>query len=202
MQLPSDILFSKQNGLIYVYNEDGRSRIESGGAAQTSYRYSDLWDNACIHTNPALPREAVTTVLMLGLAGGGALSSIYKIFPRARVSVVEYDPQMIAIAQKLQLQGRFPFPTVYQGDAATVLGTLPHAFDIIIVDLFVGIEPSALLFDSTFVATLKSKITHHGTIIANVCLRPGHLAVLEQAFTHAEQWTYDRNTFGAYWDTQ
>lgn len=192
---------SPQNGHISVSAQGGYADVWAGGAKQTSRRYSHIWDDACTHTNPAILPLLVQNVLMLGLGGGGALPSIYKAFPNATIHAVEYDKEMIDIARQLQLQAPYAFPTIYEGDAAAVVPTLPTMFEVILVDIFNGIEPSSLLLDTTFIESLRSVLAKDGTVIANVCLHKGHIAAMETLFGHTQTWTYDQNYFGAFWDT-
>jgi len=73
------------------------------GIKQTSEHYDELWADAFVHAN-MLKDRAVTEVLMLGLAGGGALKAIYEAYPGCHITAVEIDPVMVEIAQELQLQ--------------------------------------------------------------------------------------------------
>lgn len=112
---------------------------------------------------------------------------------------------MIVIAKNLQEQAPFPFPTIYSGDAAVVVPMLTTVFDIILVDLFIGIEPSPLLLDPVFIQAIKNKLTKNGTVIVNVCLQPNYLTLFKNTFTHAKTWRYElfhSNTFGAFWDEE
>jgi len=195
--------FSEKNGVISIKINGGRTEVLVGGAKQTSATYYQLWDKAWKYLNPRLPLHSVTNVLMLGLAGGGALPSIHSAFPHAIVSVVEHDPEMIAIARDIQPQTPFPFPIVYEGDAAHIVPTLSTVFDIILVDLFDGIEPSPLLRDHQFIAGIKKILASNGTVIVNVCLQAEYLEVFETFFTHVQKWRYKMyhpNIFGAFWN--
>src|SRR4051812_41506461 len=97
MRLPvlGHLSWSLHNGLIRV---NAQGEVWALGARQTSVRYGILWTDAI--RRAGLP-AGKKRVLMLGLAGGGALSAVHSAHPQSDVVVVEYDPAMAAIASKL-----------------------------------------------------------------------------------------------------
>jgi spermidine synthase len=91
------IRHSKFNGWILVTRS---GEVWVGGVKQTSSRYALLWEDAINRGKDLLDRP-VTNVLMLGLAGGGALPAIYEGFPFCNITAVEIDPVMVDIAKRL-----------------------------------------------------------------------------------------------------
>ena len=154
-----EVRFSMRNGLIIVRKSGGRAEVIAFGSKQTSVRYGELWADALSHCPTPPPGER--RVLMLGLAGGGALSAIYEKYNTCSITAIEYDMEMVKIARALQLQAPRPFPEVIEGDAGEELVRLKRRFDLIVVDIFVrsadSIKPGRLkkLYPAFF-GTVKS----------------------------------------------
>jgi len=184
---------SKFNGWITV-TKSGTVWVD--GIKQTSERYDELWADAFVHAN-LLKECDVTKVLMLGLAGGGALKAIYEAYPGSHVTAVEIDPVMVEIAQELQLQKPHPFPAVIVGDAKEVLQTLPEMFDVILIDIFKGIVPSLHIDDDTFWQLVSAHLNQGGVAVLNVAIETTRLYTAEKHFRQFGAWQYDTNTFCA-----
>jgi len=184
---------SKFNGWITV-TKGGVVWVE--GIKQTSEHYDELWADAFVHAN-MLKDRAVTEVLMLGLAGGGALKAIYEAYPGCHITAVEIDPVMVEIAQELQLQKPHPFPRVLVGDAKEVLEKLKEKFDVIAVDIFKGITPSPHIDSDEFWELVARHLNPGGVAVLNVAIATTRLYTAEKHFKQFGAWQYDTNTFCA-----
>jgi len=185
------IRWSPKNGFIYV-NGDGEVLV--GGFKQTSAHYAQLWDDAFTHID--LPRDC-ESVLMLGLAGGGAIPAIRAAYPHARITAVDHDEAMANIAQEL---GAAADIEVIIGDALAVLESESRDFDLILVDIFYMLTPSPLLNKEEFWGAIGRRLTNRGKVIVNVAGYPEYLWLPESMFAHALNWRYDTNIFGAFWN--
>lgn len=173
-----------------------RGEVWVDGIKQTSERYDELWRDAFAHGNMLLDRT-VSKVLMLGLAGGGALKAIAEAYPEAGVTAIEIDPVMVEIAQDLHQNKPYPFPTVLVGDAKEVLETLQEAYDVILIDIFKGIVPSAHIDSDDFWKLVAQKLAPGGVAILNVAIATTRLYTAERHFKQFGAWQYDTNTFCA-----
>jgi len=192
MRLPftkSSIRRSKHNGLLVV-NELGE--VFAYGAKQTSMRYGLMWGDALARATPQTP---VQSVLMLGLAGGGALAPIHQAYPQARVVAVEYDPTMVEVAQELLKEAPFPFPQVLVADAHEALLTLQEQYDLILVDIFVGNKPSPLINTADFWAAVLARLAQGGSVLLNVAGDYTKILEAKKYFSYSASWQYGANTF-------
>ena len=195
--LEKSVRLSDKNGFIRVVRPFGRWHISVKDCGQTSPYTHAMWIDAYRrltrrHTSP------ITKILMLGLGAGGELKLLYKTFPQSSLTVVEYDPEMIRLTLELCLFKPYPAPRIIEGDAASVVPSLQDTFDLIIVDLFNGPEPSPLSADSSFVRALCAHINPQGVALFNVYKRSDYLDSLKRFFTHSDCWVFKFNHLGAF----
>lgn len=194
MHLPfskSSVRYSERNGVI-VINAEGE--VLAFGARQTSVRYEAMWGDALAKTPVA---RKVSKVLMLGLAGGGALAPIHAAYPGTTVTAVEYDPTMVEVARDLHKDSLLPFPRVIVADAQDALNSLTEEFDLILVDIFVGPRPSMLISDGRFWAALRSRLAAGGSVTLNVAGDSTRVYDAQKHFERSTCWQYNANTFCA-----
>jgi spermidine synthase len=118
-------------------------------------------------------------ILMLGLASGSGVAVVQKFFPQSSVTAVEYDPAMIAVARRLKLFDEADVE-ILEGDAALVVPTLTKKFDIVVVDLFNGREPSLLASDASFLTAIEKILSSNGTLLINVYKRASYLEAAQK----------------------
>ncbi len=139
---------------------------------------------------------------MLGLGAGGQVKQIYKQFNPSHFVVVEYDHEMIRLTKELGLYKPFPLPHIVQGDAQEVLVQIRDSFDLIVVDLFHGKDPSPLATNEEFLLSAKKRLTPGGILLINVFEKKEYLQTVKEIFTQSETWKYRYNHLGAFWDNQ
>jgi spermidine synthase len=188
---PRRIRWSSKNGFIYV-NTAGEVFV--GGYKQTSARYALLWEDAFKRID--LPRDAAS-VLMLGLAGGGAVAAIKAAYPKARITAVDYDEEMVSVAKELGVPDDVELVV---SDAQAALDSSTQEFDLILVDIFYILTPSPLLTKESFWGSVGRRLTKRGVAVVNVAGNPEYLWLPESLFAHSIDWRYDTNIFGAFWN--
>jgi spermidine synthase len=194
MRLPftkSSVRRSKHNGLLVV-NELGE--VFAYGTKQTSMRYGLMWGDALARANL---NADVQSVLMLGLAGGGALAPIHQLYPAAKVVAVEYDPTMVEVAHELLLDAPFPFPQVIIADAEEALQKITERYELILVDIFVGSKPSPLISSGAFWAAVRARLAPGGCVVLNVAGDYAKTLEAQKHFARSASWQYSANTFCA-----
>lgn len=184
---------SRQNGWIIVTTH---GEVWVGGVKQTSTRYADLWNDAFVRSAELLNTK-VSNVLMLGLAGGGALSAIHATYPGCRITAVEFDPVMVDIAKDLHTNKPYPFPDVIVADAKEALSHLGGTYDLIMVDIFNGTAPSPHVDDGAFWELIKSKLSVGGVAVLNVAIHGVRMYTAQKYFVRHLAWQYGANTFCA-----
>lgn len=104
-------------------------------------------------------------ILVLGLGAGSVLKAIKKYWPKSKVIAVDYDLVMIELAQ--QIYG-VTLVNCIVSDALDFLKRNDKKFDLIVIDIFSGNDPSPLLADEEFIKSTKMSLNNNGTVIANI----------------------------------
>ena len=190
---------SKKNGLITLVRSFGHIRVRVGDTQQSGPELALVWREALrkIEKSVHFPSPHV---LMLGLGSGSAIAEICTLFPNARITAVEHDPHMIAIARELGIGVWKTKPTLIEADAHTAVAKLHTSFDLILVDLFTGRLCAPFVADVQFIEDLKQRLAPGGILLINAFLEPHMLRTAETLFTHSVQWPITCNTVGAFWD--
>lgn len=195
--LNSYVRYSAKNGLIVVHHLAGAGEVVVRGAKQTSKRYPAMWADACRRTLSLRPAP-VKKILLLGLAGGGALAPLYEAFPGCTITAVEHDEDMIEIARELRLFAPHPEPAMLCMDAHEAV-RMPGAYDLIVVDLFFGLRPASVVSRPEFWSDLSARLSPSGSVLINACINPEMLELASAEFREMRQWIYNANTFGLAW---
>lgn len=165
------------------------------GYYQTGPYINTMWRKAL----RLIPRTAsIKRVLLLGYGAGGANRLIRKRFPSARITAVEWDPAMVALAKELNLHRPDDLADLRVGDAADVVQELTDTFDLILFDLYHGKEPSPLIEDPTFLIRLQTLLARDGYFLINVFGKPEAMKTVSIYFSGHGEWTYKWNHGGLF----
>jgi spermidine synthase len=189
---------SAKNGDITITRDFGRWQVSAKDCGQTTAYTHAMWIHAYKRLKKKFNLDHIQKILMLGLGAGGEIKLLYKTFPGCDLTVVEYDPAMIELTHELQLYKPYSAPHILVGDAAQVVPHLVESFDLIIVDLFNGPEPSPLSTDEAFVRSLAKRLHKNGIMLCNVYKRIEYLETPRKFFDYAEQWRFRLNHLGAF----
>lgn len=187
---------SEKNGLLTIRRYFGRSEVRAGGYQQTGERLNAIWRDALTRVKESVaPRP---NILLLGLGAGGILKELRTAFPGCRVKAVEHDAAMIALARELRLYEPYPEPAILHADAGEAMPSIQEKFDLVVVDLFYGNEPSPLLANKIFLAALKEKLAQKGVMLVNVCSQTHYLDLIQKFFPIFTRWKHKQNTLGSF----
>lgn len=187
-------IFSELNGEITVYTYPFSYEIWCGQCYQSAPYIDRMWRKILKKIQrDDHPRR----FLMFGLGGGGGIFEILKRYPSAQITVVEYDPVMVDIAKKTYLKKINPHTNcalikmgeqkiekqphkmaigvgvknekleIIQAEAAAFAGKCNRKFDVIIIDLFKGKNPSPILGSDIFLENLKKILNNSGYLLVN-----------------------------------
>lgn len=187
---------SQQNGEITVYEGLGGAQVIVDGYSQTSEGLNAIWRDA-FHRAESFVTDT-PRVLVLGLGGGGIVREIYDMWPRASITAIEYDPEMIKITHELKFYGDFPVPEIICADAGDAVPALRTKYDIIAVDIFKGGKPSHLLLQDEFLLQLKRSLSKKGVLLVNVADSREYLDPVARHFPHADLWLSAFNFVGMF----
>ena len=176
-----------------VLSTFGKTDVFVGGFHQSSGYIQKMWRKALRH----VPRSAsIKTVLMLGLGGGSAVRELQNRFRGCAITVVEWDPEMIALYHELH-PNNAPI-TILEGDATVLVPALTDHFDLVIVDLFKGNETPKELADHPMISAIVRTVVPGGYCLLNAFVSLSLLPVFGEHFSHQETWKYKFNTLALY----
>lgn len=186
---------SEKNGTLVVTSHMGRPVVTVNGFFQTAPYMDVLWKKAL----RLIPKQTrIKHVLLLGYGAGGTNRCICRRFPGARITAIEWDPAMAALAQELKLHKPSELADLHLGDAGDVIHQLAGPFDLIIFDLYRGREPSPLIEDPTFLLRLQTLLEPDGYFLTNVFGKPQALETVAKFFSCRKKWKYRWNHCGLF----
>ncbi len=141
-----------------------------------------VWDalTAGVLLKPDTPPRRI---LVLGLGGGTVIRQLRHFLPRARITAVDIDPGMIALARRYMHLDSLDVEIV-TGDAYAYAEGTADRYDIVMDDVYLGtaqdVQRPALFDDATF-RKLTGCLTPDGLMLANMVTGSGHRAIQQQA---------------------
>ncbi len=113
------------------------------------------------------------SVLHLGLGGGSVPRHLAAVRPGSRSTVLEVDPQVVALDRRALGLVTGPDLEVRVGDARTSIAALPSgAFDVVVGDAFGGLAVPWHLTTAEMVAQVRRVLRPGGVYVLNVIDRP------------------------------
>lgn len=110
-------------------------------------------------------------ILLLGVGGGSLIQFARHYLPHAHITGIEYDAELLQIAQSHLLLPQADSLLDYQiSDARVYIDHCRDCFDLIIVDIFdAGLTPDWLL-QSDYIKKMKGLLTARGAITYNLLI--------------------------------
>lgn len=134
--IPQEIetIHSGFNGEIKVKKFLGHTSVWVGGYEQSGPIVQKLWRTAL----GKLPAVEYEKILVLGLGCGVMVPLLNQKYPRAKITGVEIDPEMIRLGKKyFGLESLFSLK-VLCSDAKKFLRQSKTYYDLVVVDLYTG----------------------------------------------------------------
>ena len=115
-------------------------------------------------------------ILLLGLGGGSLAKFCYRHLPDSKLTVIEIDPNVIALREEFEVpddDGRF---RVLEDDAVGYVARRAPRQDVILIDACdrYGLAPA--LGASDFYANVKRRLSLQGVFVMNLCGDPNECA--------------------------
>ncbi len=178
---------SSLNGPICCVRFWGMWDIWAGGCPQSGFHTNPMWRQA----SRRIPKKgSKKNILLLGLGAGCSIPILHRKFPRAHITVVEYDPVMIELAYRITPHTRSPFVTIMEGNAYSVMSHLTQKFDIIILDIFDGKNVAQEAFQRDFFLRLKNLLAPAGFLLINAFQACDLLELARDYFSQYSRWRY------------
>ncbi|MEY4722803.1 MAG: hypothetical protein RLZZ324_316 [Candidatus Parcubacteria bacterium] len=186
---------SKKNGTIFVRRVAGVSTVVVGAYAQSGTYMTRLWRNALRR----VPRGArISSVLVLGLGAGSCLKHVRRRFRDAKVTVIEWDPAMVAIAREVGALRFATTPEIIVGDAVDIVPGLNRRFDLILVDIYTGGELEPRLASAEMVNGLAKALAPDGCLLLNLFTSSALIPAYQSVLRLQEAWQFEYNAVAAF----
>lgn len=110
-------------------------------------------------------------VLVLGVAGGSVIKTLTdEIKCTGKITGVEIDPEVIALANEYFGLNKIPNLKIVIGDAFDYVLRTPFQYDLIVVDIFQDTNMPNFLFEQFFMKRLGSLLKRDGYILFNTMI--------------------------------
>ena len=186
-----DSVLAKRYPRPFVIEDDGaRCLYFTRDFIQSEMRLDDPFELAFAYTRKMMPfllfLPEPRAILMLGLGGGSLAKWCHRHLPRARVTAVEIDPDVIAFRDQFLVPPDGERFRVVRGDAAQYVAQCEERADVVIIDAFDrdGVAPA--LCTREFYRDVRAMLSRSGVVAANLvgpkAERVAHLEMLRTVF--------------------
>lgn len=186
---------SEKNGKIVCERLFGRWGVYVGGLHESSRYLRNLWRDAYERLPVGF---APKTILMLGLAAGDNITLLAEKFPGSRVTAVEWDEEMVKLANELGLYPQEIRPEIVIADAKDAVKTLAGPYDLVLVDLFTGGKAAAAAFGEGFFDDISRLTSAEGLVIVNAFHEPELLDIAAGRLNEVSRWKMKYNRMGIF----
>jgi spermidine synthase len=145
----------------------GAMRIARPWSLELEYT-RDMMVSLLLRADTRFPRR----VLLIGLGAGSLTKFIYRHFPLARLTVVEINPEVVAVARQF-----FKLPEdpnrlhIVIGDGADFVMDTDKQYDLILVDGFDGQARPGMLNTQPFYEQCRARLNDSGVAAVNLLSR-------------------------------
>jgi len=116
----------------------------------------------------AYVEKPVERVLEIGTGGGRTAWYLHKLFPKAEITTVELDPEVVRLAKKYFRVSEEPGFKIVTADGRLALTQSTGAYNAILVDAYRGPFVPFHLLTKEFFEAAKSKLSPGGVMVQNV----------------------------------
>ncbi len=182
------------NGTIKCRRYFGAWEIWAGQIMQSGEYITKMWAKAI----KRVPADEVKSILVLGLGTGGCLGPIQKRFKKCKITVIEIDPVMVKLAERLKMYSPDNGVEIILEDASDALPKLEKKFDLIIWDLFVAGRTAEIIHESGFMDKISAKLERNGYFILNYYREPEEMELFDKAMARHRMWRFRYNGLALY----
>ncbi len=157
----------------YVYEREDCLSLHFGwGATQSQMQCSDPFKLALGYTRVMMGSlffvPAPKTILMIGLGGGSLAKYCHKYLPDADITVIEINPEVIALRDTFLIPPDSDRFRVICADGAQFVRTCATPFDVLMVDGFVHDCVPDALCSQDFYDACRSALAPDGVMVVNL----------------------------------
>jgi spermidine synthase len=154
--------------------DDGEQRYLhfSGRLIQSAMRLAAPNDLELRYTQKMMSfllfRSRPRHILLIGLGGGSLVKFCHTRLPATQLTVLENNPDVIALRDAFLVPLDNPNLTVLQADGADYLAQTEAAIDVLLVDAFDSTGFAATLANQEFFAQAYTKLAGSGVMVVNL----------------------------------
>lgn len=166
---------SKISGEIVIKEQLGKYTLHVQDLIQSGGIIRGIWKKA-------LDRFKIydlrfKNVLILGLGGGTVVQLIEACYPKAKITGVEIDPEIIKVSKKFFGLSKIKKLKIVNADAIKWVADYDISyhrsrFDLVLVDLYIGGRLPPKVESDEFLKNLKKLLSKNGLVIFNRLISP------------------------------
>ena len=159
---------SRYNKNIEVVEEFGQKALLVNGIQETGPYVNSLFRNGLRYLS-SWHKGNIKSIAIFGVGGGGALFQLERMYPNASITAVDYDAEIIRLGKKYFHFDRFTNTTFVIVDARKFVSDPKnfHAFDLVIIDLYIGNDVPEFVTSETFLNNTKKIVAPQGAVMMN-----------------------------------
>lgn len=157
---------SEKNPYLEVTLENGKLMLNTREGNFSGGTLATVFDKAFYRMR--MQKQHVTSVLLLGLGAGSVVKLLRnKYHQEAPITAIEYDEEVIALANQYFKLQEYPDLTIRCEDAQLAVKAYHETFDLVIVDLYQELEVPAWCHEEPFITRVKNCLTPGGILLFN-----------------------------------
>lgn len=165
--------FKRESGKPYITEQDGILSLHFDGLSVQSEMDIDMPDELVIGYTRAmmsflLLAPAPARIAMIGLGGGSIAKYCYRHLPEANITVVEINPDVIALRDQFAIPADDERFRVLQDDGADWVGNCSQNCDVLIVDGFDAAGLPEQLSSQRFYDDCYASLDDNGILVVNL----------------------------------
>lgn len=185
---------SPYNRDIRVILESGKYKLIVNGARESGAFNARMWKPVMANLGIADIRHP-EDILMLGVAGGTIIRLLHDVFPRAQITGVEIDQEMLHIGKTYFGLKDIPWLSCIREDAKEfVAGKNRKHYGLIVVDVFSGPDVPDFVAEETFQTQVRDLVSPGGALVINY-IRDGRYGTLANSLGKILKTLYPRVRF-------
>ena len=195
---------SKYNTDIHVVQVSGQNSLYVDGSSQSGLYILRLWRIA-LKSFRIDKHNPPKNILVCGVAGGTVIRLLHTLYPKTIMVGVDIDKYMIDVGKKYFGLGDIQTLTLVTQDARDFIRDALKkeiAFDMIVIDIFIGKHLPPFLLDQSFWESVKDLLNEKGILLLNYLREDDYFAksgkiekILTTLFTTVKDTSIYRNRF-------
>ncbi|GBH31594.1 MULTISPECIES: fused MFS/spermidine synthase [Sphingobium] len=167
-----DAPFGERGPMLFRFG-DMLSLLFNWSTVQSGMRVSDpdhlLFDYTRMMMAFRLFRPDPCRIEMIGFGGGSLAKACYRALPDCDISVVEIDPQVIALRERFRIPDDDHRFRVIHADGVEFVSKDPGRPDVLLVDGFDSRGLPKSLSTAQFYSACRARLSPDGLLVANLC---------------------------------